>query len=74
MFVPAQSVVMEPLLQDVIQADAAHIHFGKYMLYSAFGSTTNTTMYPIAFAFGGGMKLLKDGISFGSLQLPLILS
>lgn len=39
-----------PALQNVIQADAAHMKFGKYTLYSAYGSTANAQCSPIAFA------------------------
>ena len=46
---------MVPLLQDVIQADGAHTSFGKYTLFSAYGTTANGNMSPLAF-----------GIMFGS--------
>ena len=39
-----------PHLQDVFQADAAHTNFGKYTLYSCYGSTANGNTSPIAFA------------------------
>ncbi len=51
MFAPFHSVLTVPNLQNVIQADAAHIHFGKYTLYSAYGSTADASMFPIAFAY-----------------------
>ena len=44
----SQAVV--PHLQDVFQADAAHTNFGKYTLYSCYGSTANGNTSPIAFA------------------------
>jgi hypothetical protein len=39
-----------PHLQDVFQADAAHMNYGKYTLFSCFGSTANVNTSPIAFA------------------------
>ena len=45
-------------LQKVIQADACHMHFGKYTLFSAYGSTANGSMAPVAFGilFGNENK------------------
>jgi hypothetical protein len=39
-----------PYLQDVFQADAAHMNFGKYTLFSCYGTTANGNTSPIAFA------------------------
>ena len=39
-----------PYLQDIFQADAAHMNFGKYTLFSCYGSTANANTSPIAFA------------------------
>jgi hypothetical protein len=39
-----------PYLQDVFQADAAHMNFGKYTLFSCYGATANGNTSPIAFA------------------------
>jgi hypothetical protein len=36
-------------LQTMIQADAAHLRFGMFTLYSAYGSTANSNTSPIAF-------------------------
>jgi hypothetical protein len=38
-----------PYLQDVFQADAAHMNFGKYTLFSCYGTTANGNTSPIAF-------------------------
>ncbi len=38
-----------PLLQTVYQADAAHMNFGRYTLYSCYGITTNCNAFPVAF-------------------------
>ena len=39
-----------PFLQSVFQADAAHMNFGKYTLYSCFGNTANGNTFPVALA------------------------
>ena len=39
-----------PYLQNVFQADAAHMNFGKYTLFSCYGSTANANTSLIAFA------------------------
>ncbi len=38
-----------PFLQRVFQADACHMNFGKYTLYSCYGTTANCNTYPVAF-------------------------
>ncbi len=38
-----------PFLQKVFQADACHMNFGKYTLYSCYGTTANCNTYPVAF-------------------------
>ncbi len=43
----ARNVVL--LLQTVYQADAAHMKFGKYVLYSCYGGTANCNAFPVAF-------------------------
>lgn len=45
-------------LQDVFQADTAHVNFGKYTLYSCYGTTANCNKSSIAFAilFGNENK------------------
>jgi hypothetical protein len=37
-------------LQNVIQADGCHVNFGKYTIYSAYGSGADGTMFPVSFA------------------------
>ena len=39
-----------PFLQSVFQADAAHMNFGKYTLYSCYGNTANGNTFPVAIA------------------------
>ena len=43
---PAKAVV--PHLQTVFQADAAHMNFGKYTLYSCYGITANCNAFLVA--------------------------
>ena len=38
-----------PILQDVIQADRAHMSFEKYTLFTAYGMTANANMSPLAY-------------------------
>jgi hypothetical protein len=47
---PSTSKVQAPFLQDVIHADAAHMSFGKYTLFSAYAITANMTMASLGFA------------------------
>jgi hypothetical protein len=49
LFAPLISSHIVPLLQDVIQADGAHSQYGKYTLYSAYGTNANGHMSPVAF-------------------------
>jgi len=49
LFAPSSSKVIVPYLQDVFQADGAHTSFGKYTLISAYGTTANGNMSPLAF-------------------------
>jgi hypothetical protein len=58
-----------PLLQTVYQADATHMNFGKYMLYSCYGVTANCNAFPVAFGIILAMRTRKDGINFGGLLL-----
>ncbi len=53
---PSTSKVQAPFLQDVIQADAAHMSFGKYTLFSAYANTANMTMASLGFAILFGNK------------------
>ncbi len=53
---PSTSKVQAPFLQDVIQANAAHMSFVKYTLFSAYASTANMTMAAPGFAILFGNK------------------
>ena len=50
LFTTSSSSHTVPLLQDVIQADGAHSQYGKYTLFSAYGTNANGHMSPVAFA------------------------
>ncbi len=39
-----------PQLQKVFMANACHLHFGKYTLFSCYGMTANSNASPVAFA------------------------
>ena len=39
-----------PLLQSVFQANAAHMNFGKYTLYSCYENTANGNTFLVAIA------------------------
>ena len=43
------SITTVPHLQKVVQADACHMHFGKYTLFSTYGRIANGSMAPVAF-------------------------
>ena len=48
-FSPKYTKDAVPYLQQVFQGDACHMHFGKYTLYSLYGTTANCNTFPIAF-------------------------
>ena len=49
LFATSSSKHLVPLLQNVVQADGAHSSFGKYTLFSAYATTANGNMSPLAF-------------------------
>ena len=46
-FAPSVSVSVVPHLQKVFQADAAHVAWGKFTLFSLYGTTANGNMFPV---------------------------
>jgi hypothetical protein len=64
-----------PLPQTVYQADAAHMNFGKYTLYSCYGITANCNAFPVAIGIIFGNED-KDGWErfwkFTSTQHPCL--
>ncbi len=55
LFAPSSSKHLAPLLQAVFQADGAHSNFGKYTLFSVYGTNAN-----------GHMSALVLGLLFGN--------
>ena len=49
LFATSSSKLLVPLLQHVVQADGAHSSFGKCTLFSAYATTANWNMSPLAF-------------------------
>ena len=49
-FVPSFAQKTVPHLKDMFMADACHLNFGKYTLFSCYGITANANMSPVAFA------------------------
>jgi hypothetical protein len=47
---PSTSKEQFPFLQEVLQADAAHVSFGEYTLYLVYGTNANGTMSTLGFA------------------------
>ena len=73
LFATLVSKTTVPQLQNVIQADAAHMNFGKYTQYLAHRNTANANMSPVAFGIIFGNEIALGGLSFGSLSFRLIL-
>ncbi len=48
-----------------IMADACHLSFGKYTLFSCYGVTANTNMTPVAFGIVFGNE---NGVSWGEFR------
>ncbi len=53
-----------PFLQDVIQADGAHMSFGKYTLFSAYANSANGAMVLLGFASLFGNEDTSNWIRF----------
>jgi hypothetical protein len=49
-FSPSFLQATVPELQRLVMADACHLNFGKYTLYSCYGITANANMFPVGFA------------------------
>ena len=60
MFATSNAQRTVPHLQRVFQADACHMSFGKYTLYSCYGTTANGNTSPVAFGIHFGNED-KDG-------------
>jgi hypothetical protein len=60
-----------PFLQDVIQADSAHMSFGKYTLFSAYTNTANGTMALLGFAMIFGNEDMTNWVRFWKFILSV---
>jgi hypothetical protein len=49
-----------PLLQQVFQGDACHMNFGKYMLYSMYGTTANGNTFCVGVGIHFGNESKED--------------
>ncbi len=49
-FTPSFAKATVPELKRLFMADACHLNFGKYTLFSCYGVTANCNMSPVAFA------------------------
>jgi len=49
-FAPSFAKATVPHLQKVFMAEACHLNFGKYTLFSCYGVTSNSNASPVAFA------------------------
>jgi hypothetical protein len=65
----AQRVV--PHLQRVFQADACHMNFGKYTLYSCYGTTANCNTFPVAMAILFGNEDKEGWVQFWNFALSI---
>jgi hypothetical protein len=52
-------------------ADACHLNFGKYTLFSCYGVTANSNMSPVAFAILFGNKNTSNWTKFWDYVLKL---
>ena len=64
LFATSSSKHMAPFLQHVVQADGAHTTFGKYTLFSAYATTANGNMSPLAFGLLFGNEDYKNWSKF----------
>ncbi|MFM6174888.1 MAG: SWIM zinc finger family protein, partial [Sphaerospermopsis kisseleviana] len=61
-FAPSFTRETVPQLQRVFMADACHLNFGKYTLFTCYGVTANANMSPVAFGIVFGNE---NGQSWG---------
>ena len=62
-FAPSFTMETVPLLQRLFMADACHLNFGKYTLFTCYGVTANANMSPVAFGIVFGNE---NGDSWGA--------
>jgi hypothetical protein len=71
LFAPSFVQKTIPHLQQMYMADACHLNFGKYMLFSCFGVTANSNMSPVGFAIIFGNKNTSNWTKFWDYVLKL---
>jgi hypothetical protein len=64
MFAPSFVQKIIPHLQKTYMADACHLNFGKYTLFSCYGVTVNSMMSPVGFAIIFGNKNSSNWTKF----------
>ena len=70
-FTPSFTKETVPLLQKVFMADACHLNFGKYTLFSCYGVTANSNASPVAFAIIFGNESTSTWRQFWKYCLEL---
>ena len=70
-FAPSFAKQTVPLLQKVYMADACHLNFGKYTLFSCYGVTANSNASPVAFAIIFGNESTNTWRQFWKYALEL---
>jgi hypothetical protein len=63
-FAPSVSINAVPHLQNVFQADAAHCAWGKYTLYSLYGTSANGNMFPVTLGVIFGNENKESWLKF----------
>jgi hypothetical protein len=71
LFAPSFVQKTIPHLQKTYTADACHLNFGKYTLFSCYGITANSNMSPVAFAILFGNKNTSNWTKFWEYVLKL---
>jgi hypothetical protein len=70
-FAPSFAKATVPHLQKVFMADACHLNFGKYTLFSCYGVTANSKASPVAFAIIFGNENTSTWRQFWKYVLEL---
>jgi hypothetical protein len=65
---PSTSKKQCPFLPEVLHADTAHMSFGKYTLYSVYGTNANGTMSALRFALLFGTEGKQSWTQFLELH------
>ncbi len=70
-FAPSFSKSAVPELQHLVMADACHLNFGKYNLFTCYGITANANMCPVGFAIIFGNENLLSWKEFWKFIIEL---